>query len=636
MKWPSVIGCSVFLLSGSALAYEVILVRLLSMTRFYHLAFMVLSLALLGYGASGVLLAYFRRRFLRAPALSFSLCAVLFAGGGVVCFQLSQRIPLHPGQWLWSPFEALSLVLLYLVLSLPFLVAACGVGLAYCSASYKAGPIYRADLLGAAFGSLGALAMLWLPEAQPLWLPWCGGLLAAALMLYQVKKPLAIGLICLAVAGPAIHFKPAVQLIPSTDKPMSVALSAEGAQKMADIFTPIGRITAIRNTRAPYRFAPGLSLAYSQTVPAQWVAFRDGESYESLLLGDPGHTISSYLDYLPEALAYHMKDRDRILILDTYAEHPARAAARNASRVDVVMSNPGWRTLQQQLATKLEDRFDSGAGMHLTIGAPREFLKTCDPSYDLIVIAPPGASALQSDHLHTVEAFGLALAKLAPQGVLSVSGPSDLPPRAALRLLATASQALRRSGAAAPARHLAMIRSLRTVYLVVQKTPLGAEDIAQIRRFCRERRFDPVWFPGMAATEANRWNRIAEPFFHQYAAALLGPQSTAFRKQYKFDVSPVLDDRPYFSHFLKLKTFKELFGLRAGGGLGMLSLAEPVLAGRHLVAGRCAVAAAGLAAPAPLQTRWAQQPAGQPLPSAGHWIHAGGICCLGKNESLSQ
>lgn len=585
MKYPSTIGCSIFLLSGSALAYEVILVRLLSMTRFYHLAFMVLSLALLGYGVSGVFLAYFRKRFLGALPSWFTLFAALFALGAVACFQLSQHIPLHPGQWLWSPFEAAFLVLLYLVLSLPFLAAACGVGLAYCSPRYDAGPIYRADLLGAATGSLGAISVLWLPQAQGLWLPWCGGLAAASVMLLRKKKPLAVGLILLAVAGPIVNPSPAVQLIPSADKPLTIALSAEGARKTTDIFTPVGRITVTRNTQAPHRLAPGLSLAYTRTVPAQWLAFNDGESYAPLLLGDPKDDITSHLDFLPEALVYHLKNPGRVLVLDSYAtEHPARAVSRGASTVAVVMSNPGWQTLHGDLSRTFEKRYETGALMRLSISAPREFLKAGRPSWDLIVMAQPGQSALQSSHLHTVETLCLALSKLSPKGVLSISGPSDLPPRTALRLLSTAAEALRRCGVSAPAQHLAMIRSLRTVHLMVPKNPFSDDDIAGIRNFCRERRFDPVWFPGMKATEANRWNRLATPVFFQSAMEILGPRADDFHKQYKFDISPVFDDRPFFSHFLKIRTLKELFELRGGGGLGMLSYAEPVLAATLLQA----------------------------------------------------
>ena len=83
MKITAPAGFAVFLLSGAALAYEVILVRLLAMTRFHHLAFMVLSLVLLAYGVSGVVLAYQRDRLTRAFNAWFSFFAALFAGGAL-------------------------------------------------------------------------------------------------------------------------------------------------------------------------------------------------------------------------------------------------------------------------------------------------------------------------------------------------------------------------------------------------------------------------------------------------------------------------------------------------------------------------------------------------------------------------
>mgnify|MGYP006177718287 CR=1 FL=1 len=44
-------------LSAAALAYEVVLTRLFSIAHGYHFAFLAVSLALLGFGASGTLLA---------------------------------------------------------------------------------------------------------------------------------------------------------------------------------------------------------------------------------------------------------------------------------------------------------------------------------------------------------------------------------------------------------------------------------------------------------------------------------------------------------------------------------------------------------------------------------------------------
>jgi hypothetical protein len=579
MRPQFITGCGIFLLSGAALAYEVILVRLMAMTRFHHLAFMVLSLVLLAYGISGVVLAYLRTRLLRAFRAWFCLLAVLFAVGAVLCFQVSQHIPLRPDQWLWSPFEALYLVLLYLVLSLPFLAAACGVGLAYCSTKTSAGFVYRADLLGAATGSLGGLAALWLPEAYGLWVPWCAGLAAAALIQLPDRKRLGAALLLLLLMGVGFHPRQAVRLEPSPDKPLSVALGADGASTLADSFSPLGRITITRNRVAPFRQAPGLSLAFSGAVDAQWGAFIDGETFAPLPPYATTSDVLAYLDFLPEALAFQLLSRPQVLVLEGPAfDHLARALRHNAAGVHVVAVNPRWRTLAGRKDLARLEKYFTSPGVKLTVGAPRGILRTDDRFYSLIILTAPAGSALAADHLHTVQAIAEALARLQPGGFLAVSGPSDLPPRSGLRLLTTAAEALRRSGVIDPASHIIFIRSLRTVHLLIKNIPLNAEEIARVRTFCSELRFDPVWFPGILATEANRWNRLDTPLFHDSARQLLGPAPDGFQQRYKFDVSPLFDDRPYFSCRVKPAAMMELFSLRGSGGLGLFSYAEPVLA----------------------------------------------------------
>jgi hypothetical protein len=55
----------IFLSSFSTLAYEIVLTRVFSISLWYHFAFMVVSIAMLGLGASGTILALFPR--LRHP-----------------------------------------------------------------------------------------------------------------------------------------------------------------------------------------------------------------------------------------------------------------------------------------------------------------------------------------------------------------------------------------------------------------------------------------------------------------------------------------------------------------------------------------------------------------------------------------
>src|SRR5207249_2834658 len=55
---------AVALLSAAALAYEVLLMRLFSIILWHHFAYMIISVAMLGYGAAGAFVALMQRQLL--------------------------------------------------------------------------------------------------------------------------------------------------------------------------------------------------------------------------------------------------------------------------------------------------------------------------------------------------------------------------------------------------------------------------------------------------------------------------------------------------------------------------------------------------------------------------------------------
>ena len=63
---------AVSLLSAAAIAYEILLTRLFAIALWHHFAYMVISLALLGYGASGTFLVFVRQRRLARFGASFA------------------------------------------------------------------------------------------------------------------------------------------------------------------------------------------------------------------------------------------------------------------------------------------------------------------------------------------------------------------------------------------------------------------------------------------------------------------------------------------------------------------------------------------------------------------------------------
>jgi hypothetical protein len=104
---------SIFILSASALAYEVLLIRLFSIVHWHHFAFMVISIALLGYGVSGSLITVFRRWLLDNYDGVFIINTLLFGLSSIACFIVVQQLPFNTLEILWDSSQWQRLLFCY-------------------------------------------------------------------------------------------------------------------------------------------------------------------------------------------------------------------------------------------------------------------------------------------------------------------------------------------------------------------------------------------------------------------------------------------------------------------------------------------------------------------------------------------
>lgn len=111
---------SVALISASALAYEILLMQLFSIIQRHHFAYMIISLALLGYGASGTFLTLARERMLNHFPTAYLGNIILFSLSSMLCFHIARQIPFDPLEILWEMEQLLWLLCLYLLLALPY------------------------------------------------------------------------------------------------------------------------------------------------------------------------------------------------------------------------------------------------------------------------------------------------------------------------------------------------------------------------------------------------------------------------------------------------------------------------------------------------------------------------------------
>jgi hypothetical protein len=499
-------------------------------------------------------------------------------------------VPFNALEIFWDPQQIRHLIVMYLLLFVPFFLAGNGICLTFTCCGGSAHRIYSFDLLGAASGCLIVIALLFLmPPMRALQALAALGLVAAAAatLHFRLRTRITVPLL-LAGALLVLFALPGslTTLRLSEYKSLSQQLLVAGARVIEERASPLGLLSVVESPRIPFRHAPGLSLNAEQEPPAQLGIYTDGDSFSALTRFDGDLVKLAYLDQMTSALPYHLLDAPHVAVLGAGAGADVLQAVQHGARlIDAVELDPQMMDLVREGYAEFAGQLYTRPEVRLHLAEARGFVAASRDRYDLIHVAlldAFGASAaglygLSESYLYTVEGLQRYLEHLQPNGILSITRWVTLPPRDTLKLFATAVTALERNGVAEPGRQLAMIRGWQTVTLLVRNGEFGAADLERIRAFSEARSFDTEWYPGMRREEANRYNLLDEPWFHDGAVALLGDARAQFTERYKFNIAPATDDRPYFFNFFRWRTLAEILSLKQRGGLPLLELGYPVL-----------------------------------------------------------
>lgn len=574
-----------FLVSASVLADEVVLVRAFSIGLWHHFAYMVISIALLGFGASGTLLGVLVRAKtpLRADTRSagwLAVSAVLFAVTLPVSFVLAQKIPFDPFLIIWDRQQLLFLGCYYLVLFVPFFTAATVIGLALTTDPEESPRLYFYNLVGSAAGAVLAVCFLEIAPVGQAVLAVAGVAQGAALfallnvMVLPVARRhrlLAAGAV-LGMAALTLYYvarPPVVRL--SQYKGLSYALNLPGARLLATRSSAIGRVDVIASPAI--RQAPGLSLATPQeaVIPPQVGLFVDGEIAGAITEFAGNTSALGYLDWMSTAAHYFaLPDSPRVCVLGAGGGASVLLALRHgAQRVDAVEVDANVVRLLREAFRDFSGGLYDRPDVHVHVAEGRAFLESAPAQWDVIdislvdsfVAAAVGLGAVNESYLYTKEAFATYLRHLRPGGVLTVTRWIRTPPRDELKLFATAVTALEGMGLR-PAERLVLLRSWATATLLAKREPFTTAELDALRRWAEERLFDTSYFPGVAPGEGNRFNMLPRDSYAEAADALLAgyPRRDVFFREYPFFVQAATDDRPYFFHFFRWRALPLMLG----------------------------------------------------------------------------
>lgn len=570
------------LVSAAAIAYEILLMRMLSIVQWHHFAYMVISLALLGYGASGTIIALLRQRLERRAELAFALSSLFFSVSAVLCFVLGQHVPFNALEVVWNPWQIGWLACLYFVFFVPFLFAATCIGVALTFRRSAISRVYFFDLVGAGLGAVLVMAALFVLAPQNA-LPLIAALPLVASFVVSARSPSRKALVALQIpwalvlaAGlPQQH----LDLRVSAYKGLSQALQVVDSRIAHASSSPLGQITVVQSPAVPVRHAPGLSFATRHVPPEQLAVFTDADGLSALTRYDGSRDSVAYLSDLPAALPYAVLDEPDVLVLGAGAGGDVLTALyHGAASVDAVELDPQMTELVRTVYGDFAGRIYDDPRVAVHTGEARGFVTRRNTRYDLVQIglldsfgaAGTGVQSLNESYVYTVEALLAYLDRTRPGGFVAITRWLRIPLRDSLKLIATTIAALEHRGIGDPGARFVVMRSWATSTLLVKHGDLDGNEVAAIREFARSRSFDMAWYPGMPAEEANRFNRLDAPFLFHGTTALLGARADDYIERYKFHIAPATDDRPFFFHFFRWDTLPEVFALRHSGGAGLV------------------------------------------------------------------
>jgi hypothetical protein len=541
----------VFLISAATLILEIALTRIFSFALWYHFAFMSVSCALLGFGASGVASSLSRRiREATAEHVCATACA-LFALSTVFALSCISAIPLDPAglgrEWLPS----LALTLDFLVLTVPFFFSGLTIVTVISRRPADASRIYAVDLVG---GGVGCFLLLGLirPLGGEGVVLFAGLVGTAAALCFGMSLPRRsrLALIVAACAMTVLTWQ-ADALLPvapkrsrdlSRNKSLTnmldkslfpsarSAFTGWNAYSRVDVVEQTGTVAWLRN----FNF-PTLPLPNTQIVI-------DGDAATSIV-SDSGNPVElEYLRVIPSALTYQVLQPGSALVIGAGGGVDALTAVVHGTRdVDAVEINPLIIELMKGPYAARSGHLFTRPGVTLHLGEGRSFVRSSARSWDIIQLSlidtwaalSSGAYSLSENYLYTVEAFQDYYRHLTPRGALAITRWHREPPRESLRLCTVAREALRREGIAAPERHFLVYASRNVATIVMRREPFDTQEASDFQREGERRGFSILYDP--FTTRDN--------LFHGFFAA---QDRAAFYRSLPFDVTPVTDDSPFF------------------------------------------------------------------------------------------
>ncbi|HYD04805.1 MAG TPA: hypothetical protein VEC60_03725 [Reyranella sp.] len=552
----------VFLLCMAVLTIQIVQTRILSVLSLYYMAFLSISMAMLGLTA-GALIVHYKlggvdrenvAAFLSKITTAFALCIA-------VCFALELASPLPTIHWATSAVLWLKAILL---LAAPFTIGGIAVALALTRSGFPVGLTYGVDLIGAAVGCLVSLALLtWMDAPSAMFVvaavvaaaAWCFGRVASApapaglLPDWRILgRPGIVAAYLVALAGLNTAVDTGLQ---------PIVIKFNRLDTMAGLhsikWNSFSRI-AVGNSEVgmPPYWGPS-PMAPRGVTTEQRLLTIDGTAGTYMQRHSDKPEAVDFLRYDVTNLAYHARHDGRAAVIGVGGGRDVLSAHlfgfRNITGVEL---NPIFIDL---LTDPAKLRGYAGIadlpGVRLVVDDGRSWFARTREKFDLIQMSlidtwaatGAGAFSLSENGLYTVEAWKIFLSALTPSGMFTVSRWHATDATVELgRVASLASAALMELGVERPGEHIFIAGAGNLATAIVSRTPFSRRDLQALQDTAARLQFRLIASPDQAATD---------PVLADILGARDRRDLDSRAARHFLDMSPPTDARPFFFNQLR-------------------------------------------------------------------------------------
>jgi hypothetical protein len=510
---------SVGLVAGSIIALQIAVMRVFAVGSWAHFGSLVISLAMLGFSLSSVVIFIFKdwveRHWQGTAAATLCLMGPLAVGANL----MAQQLPFNAIFIVSDPEQKWRLFANFALYLLPFLSGAFFLGIVFLKSRTGFNRVYFADLTGSGLAGLVMLGAFYVLDPETIiavaLLLWAGG----ALVWFVGQRALAASFATAVLAGlslaaylalPGLIGVPAIAV--TQYKGVSYARNFPDAMQIYRNISPFGDLQIYKSSYM--HFAPGLSDNAAFNVPEvphdTYVGlYIDGEGPEGIMRELPPED-AAYYRYLPSYYPYVVKKHPDIFVVELgggistmvalHADPQSITAAERNPGIIAALRDPRLQEPSGNLMAKPTLRTINGDG-RLYLAHTRERYDVIDLSLaDSVGLSNPGGFAIVEKYAYTREAMLDYMGALADGGILSVtSWNKEEPPKSILKFYATIAEAAKAADPDHAAQSLFVASSyLSTATVLYKKGGFSPDEIAKLRDYTRAMSFDEIYSPGYA------------------------------------------------------------------------------------------------------------------------------------------